>query len=124
MVMRPLLLAVITALTLLAHHSVDAVYDRAKQADFRATVTKVEWLNPHAHFWADVKMDGQTVNWEFELGSPNRLIKNGWSRYTLKKGDQITVTALPARNGSPRAAATAVSWTDGRHMQNYDLFDQ
>ncbi len=122
--MRAICLFLLTAFTLLAHHSVDAVYDRTRQSDFRATVTKVEWLNPHAHFWADVKMNGETVNWEFELGSPNRLIKNGWSRYTLKKGDEITVTALPARNGAPRAAAQAVSWPDGRHMQNYDLFDQ
>jgi hypothetical protein len=69
-------------------------------------------------------MNGRAATWEFELGSPNRLIKNGWSRYTLKQGDQITVTALPARNGSNHAAATAVAWPDGKRMANFDLFDQ
>lgn len=113
------------AFSLQAHHSVDAVFDRTKEARFQATVTKVEWLNPHAHFWADVKSgDGTVENWEFELGSPNRLMQHGWERYTLKRGDRVTVDALPARNGSSHAAVQAVVLPDGNRMANYDLFDR
>jgi hypothetical protein len=122
--MRLLCLCALSAVGLLAHHALDAVYDRGRRTDFQAVVTKVEWLNPHAHFWGDVRMGGQTVRWEFELGSPNRLMRNGWSRYTVKEGDRITVSAIPARDGSPHAAATAIAFPDGRRMQNFDLFDE
>ena len=59
------------ALPMAAHHSFDAEYDRTKSRDFTGTVTKVEWMNPHARFYMDVKdADGKVTNWEFELGSP------------------------------------------------------
>lgn len=110
--------------TLPAHHAVQAVYDPSKEIDLQAVVTKVEWLNPHAHFWADVQTDSGVSSWEFELGSPNRLMAHGWQRYTLKPGDRVTVRALPARDGSPRAAVESVKWADGAQRANYDLFDR
>jgi hypothetical protein len=115
--------ALLAAFALQAHHSIEAVYVR-KPVNFRVTITKVEWLNPHARFWADVPdSGGKPVRWEFELGSPNKLIKGGWDRYTLKHGDQVTVTALPARDGSRQASVQAVIWPDGRKRSNFDLFD-
>lgn len=115
--------ALLTAGVLEGHHSIEAVYVR-KPVNFRVTVTKVEWLNPHARFWADVPDEaGKTARWEFELGSPNKLIKGGWDRYTLRGGDQVIVTALPARDGSRQASVQAVTWPDGRKRSNFDLFD-
>src|ERR1700759_5676436 len=71
------------ALPLAAHHSFDAEYDRGKTRDFEGTVTKVEWMNPHARFYLDIKEpDGKVVNWEFELGSPNGLLRSGWKKYS------------------------------------------
>jgi hypothetical protein len=86
------LMLALSAMPLLAHHAFVAVFDLSKQRDFKGTVTQIEWLNPHAHFFLDVvEPSGKTVRWEFELGSPNALMQHGWTRYTLKKGDMVTV---------------------------------
>src|SRR5580704_2775744 len=64
-----------------AHHSFAAEYDNAKPIALTGTVTKVEWMNPHARFYINVKDDkGAVTNWEFELGSPNALMRLGWTR--------------------------------------------
>ena len=77
----------LSAAPLWAHHAFVAVFDLSKQRDFKGTVTRVEWLNPHARFALDVvEPSGKTARWEFELGSPNALMQHGWTRYTLKKG--------------------------------------
>jgi hypothetical protein len=105
------------SLPLLAHHSFDAEYDRAKQREFKGTVTKVEWMNPHARFYVDVvEPDGKVVNWEFELGSPNGLMRNGWKRDSLKKGDVISVLGNLAKDGSNLANARNVTLSDGRRV--------
>jgi hypothetical protein len=68
-----------TAAPVLAHHSFAAEYDNAKPITLTGLVTKVEWMNPHARFYLDVKDDKEKVtNWEFELGSPNGLARRGW----------------------------------------------
>src|SRR5271169_298610 len=73
----------------LAHHSFAAEYDAKKPVTLKGTVSKVEWTNPHARFYIDVKDEsGNVVNWNFELGSPNVLRLQGWKRDTLKVGDQ------------------------------------
>jgi hypothetical protein len=109
---------------LLAHHALVAVFDVNRQRDFRGTITKVEWLNPHAHFVLDVpQAGGKTVSWEFELGSPNALMKHGWTRYTLKKGDMVTVTADLARDGSNFAHARAITLAGGVRVCDYDRFN-
>ena len=129
MTARPLRLAAGLALAmstapLWAHHALVAVFDPSKQRDFQGTVSKVEWLNPHAHFFLDVvQPNGKTARWEFELGSPNALMQHGWSRYTLKKGDMISVTGDLARDGSNLAHARSVTFAGGSRICDYDRFN-
>ena len=80
-------------------------------------VTKVEWTNPHARFYVDVKDDnGKVTNWNFELGSPNVLIRQGWRRTSLKEGDRVTVDGYLAKDGSNFANARSVILSDGRKV--------
>jgi len=102
------------ALPAVAHHSFDAEYDGNKTIVLMGVVTKVEWMNPHARFYVDVKEnDGSVTNWNLELGSPASLIRRGWTRKSLKVGDQITVKASLAKDGSKMANARSVTLADG-----------
>jgi len=79
------------------------------------TVTKVEWTNPHARFYIDVKdANGTATNWNFELGSPLVLRRQGWTRDSLKEGDQVTVEGYPAKDGAKLASAKKITLADGR----------
>ena len=107
----------LAAVPMLAHHSFSAEYDRAKTISLKGTVTKVEWMNPHARFYVDVKDDGGKVtNWEFELGSPNGLMRQGWTRNSLKPGDVITVNGSRAKDGSNLVNASNVAFEDGKRV--------
>jgi Family of unknown function (DUF6152) len=100
-----------------AHHSFAAQYDPQMPITFMGVVTKVEWLNPHARFYVDVKDDkGAVSNWECELASPNGLMRIGWKRDSLKIGDQITVEGFRARDGSLEANTQSVTRADGTKM--------
>jgi hypothetical protein len=93
-----------------AHHAFTAEFDAKKPIKLTGTVTKFEWTNPHAWFYIDVKDDGGTVtNWGFEMNSPNMLLRNGWTRNSLKVGDVITVEAFGARDGSHIGNAKSVT---------------
>jgi hypothetical protein len=101
----------------LAHHSFAAEYDAKKPVTLKGTVTKVEWTNPHARFYLDVKDESGTVtNWNFELASPNVLTRNGWTRHSLNVGDQITVEGAQAKDGSQMANARTVTLSDGKRI--------
>lgn len=100
-----------------AHHSFAAEYDNSKPITLTGTVTKVEWMNPHARFYINVKDDkGQVTNWEFELGSPNGLARRGWTRNSMKEGDEVTVDGYLAKDGSNLANARNVKLVDGRKL--------
>jgi hypothetical protein len=100
-----------------AHHSFAAEYDSAKPISLKGEVTKLEWMNPHARFYVDVKDDsGKVTNWELELGSPNGLMRRGWTRNSLKPGDTITVDGYLAKDGAHLANARTVSLADGRKI--------
>ena len=104
---------VIAARPLIAHHSFAAEFDAAKPFTLTGKVTKVEWMNPHSFFYIDV-IDEQTkavTNWAMELGSPNGLMRAGWTRNTLKVGDEVTVEGSLAKNGSPTGNARSVVMT-------------
>jgi hypothetical protein len=100
-----------------AHHSFAAEYDSKKPVTLTGTVTKVEWLNPHVRFYADVKdPQGAVVNWEFELGSGTSLVRQGWTRNSLKPSDVIKVEGFLARDGSRLVNAVTVSTADGKKL--------
>ena len=112
--MKRLLLAglamvVISAATAAAHHSFAAEFDAAKPFKMTGTVTKVEWQNPHTFFYIDVTdAAGKVTNWAMELGSPNGLMRNGWTRNTLKIGDAVNVEGSLARSGRPLGNARSI----------------
>ncbi len=100
-----------------AHHSFAAEFDSNKKVTLTGTVTKVEWSNPHARFYIDVKDDGgKVVNWDFELASPNGLMRRGWTRNSLKPGDLVTVVGYGAKNAAYVGNAFSITMSDGRKM--------
>jgi hypothetical protein len=102
---------------MLAHHSFAAEYDSTKPIKITGTVSKVEWMNPHARFYVDVKEGNGTVsNWNFELGAIPVLLKQGWTKNSLKAGDTVTVAGSLAKDGSNTASATSVVLADGRKV--------
>jgi len=105
------------AVPVLAHHSFAAEFDRSKPVSLTGTVTKVEWANPHARFYIDVKDEnGKVNNWDFELASPNGLMRRGWTRNSLKIGDVVTVTGWAAKNAPYVGNTAAVTLSDGRKV--------
>ena len=85
----------------LAHHAFAAEYDAKKPVKLTGTVTKLEWLNPHTWFYVDVKDEsGKVTNWGFEMGSPNGLMRQGWTRSSMKFGDEVTVEGSRAKDSS------------------------
>jgi len=107
----------VAAVPALAHHSFEAEYDAKKPLTVTGTVTKMEWMNPHARFYVDVKDEsGKVTNWNFELGNPNVLKRQGWSRDALKAGDTVTVEGYLAKDGSNLANARRVTLADGRKV--------
>ncbi len=103
--------------TALAHHSFSAEFSRDLPVEVTGAVSKVEWMNPHARFYVDVKDDkGETVTWNFELTTPNLLMRKGWTRNSLKVGDMITVKGWRARNDPHVANANSVKLANGREL--------
>lgn len=96
----------------LAHHALATEYDLNRSVTVAGTVTKVEWTNPHVRLYLDTHPPGGSgpMHWELEMASPNLLVLNGLSIDSLRIGDQVTVTAYPARNRSNRGYALKVSY--------------
>jgi hypothetical protein len=94
----------------MAHHSFSAEYDSSKKVELKGIVTKVDWMNPHVYFYMDVKDDnGEITNWALEMGPPNGLQRNGWTRNTMKVGDEVVVEGTLAKDGSKQANARSVT---------------
>ena len=95
-----------------AHHAFAAEFDANKPIKLTGAVTKVDWRNPHTWFFIDVKDEtGKVTNWGLEMGSPNGLMRLGWTRNSMKIGDVVTVEGSRARDGSNIANAQAVVLT-------------
>ena len=115
----------VCAIPLLAHHSGAAEFDSTKKIELTGTVTKMDWVNPHAHFFIDVKgKDGKVVNWNLELASPSILIRNGWRRDSVKEGDTVTVTGSQARDGSNLGIAQTIVFPDGRKLNFLSAYEE
>jgi hypothetical protein len=109
--------SLVVATPVLAHHSFSGEYDSTKPVTLTGKVTKVEWTNPHARFYIDVKGDdGKTTNWNLELASPNVLKRQGWASSSLKEGDVVTVEGSLARSGAKMANARVVTLADGSRV--------
>jgi len=107
-----------SAPAVLAHHSFAAEFDASKPFKFTGKVTKVEWMNPHTFFYIDVVDEsGKVTNWAMEMGSPNGLMRLGWTRNSMQVGDEVTVEGSLAKDGSPTGnARTVVMAKDGKRL--------
>ena len=100
-----------------AHHAFAAEFDVNKPVKVNGTITKIEFLNPHAWLYVDVKdPDGTTTNWRFELGAPNALIRLGWKTDTVKAGTEVEITGFRAKSGGPVANGRSIKLPDGREL--------
>ena len=93
-----------------AHHSFSAEFDANAPIEVTGAVQKIEWLNPHVWFFMDVEDDeGDVTSWAMEMGSPNQLVRAGWTRRTMSIGDVVTVQGSRARDGSDTASTRMVT---------------
>lgn len=111
LVCAAILLSITLSRSAAAHHSFAAEYDATKPVKLTGKVTKLEWENPHTYFYIDVKdaTTGQVANWSIELGSPNSLMRLGWTRKSMKIDDVVTVEGSLAKDGSKLVNARTVS---------------
>ena len=107
-------LIVAAAAPVFAHHSFAAEFDASKPINLTGSLTKLDWINPHARLFIDVKgSDGKVVSWEVELGPPAILLRNGWTKNSVKAGDMLTVNGSLAKDGTNLANARTVTLADG-----------
>ncbi len=100
-----------------AHHSFSAEFDAAKTVEFKGTVTKLEWMNPHAWVYIDAKdANGTVEHWQCETGAPNELVRRGWRRNDLKVGDQVSVKGFLAKVGGNTCNAREIVLPDGKKV--------
>ena len=107
----------LSAVPVWAHHAFAAEFDADKPIKFKGTVTKMEWINPHAWIHIDVKgEDGKVTAWMIEAAAPNALLRRGWTKNSLPAGTQIVVEGYQAKDGTNRANGSLITFTDGRKL--------
>jgi hypothetical protein len=100
-----------------AHHAFAAEFDSDKPIKFKGTVTKMEWINPHAWIHIDVKgEDGTVTPWMIEAAAPNALLRRGWTKNSLLSGTEIMVEGYQAKDGANRGNGSVITFTDGRKL--------
>ena len=100
-----------------AHHAFAAEFDADKPIKFKGTVTKMEWINPHAWIHIDVKGDDGTVtSWMIEAAAPNALLRRGWTKSSLLAGTEIVVEGYQAKDGANRGNGSVITFTDGKKL--------
>jgi len=100
-----------------AHHAFAAEFDVNQPVKVKGTLTKVEWVNPHAWIYVDVKgADGKVVNWHFELGPPNALFRLGWKKDSIPTGIEVEITGYRAKSAEAVANGRSITLPDGREL--------
>jgi hypothetical protein len=100
-----------------AHHSFVAEFDASKPVKLQGTVTKMEWINPHAWIHVDVKAsDGEVTSWMVECGSPNTLLRRGFTKNSITAGMEVIVEGYQAKSGANKANGRDVTFPDGRKL--------
>ena len=106
-----------TATPVWAHHAFAAEFDSTKPVKLKGTVTKMEWINPHAWIHIDVKDENGTVtNWMIEAAAPNALLRRGWNKNSLPAGTEILVEGFQAKDQSNRANGSVITFTNGKKL--------
>jgi hypothetical protein len=104
-----------SGLPALAHHAFSSEFDTSKPITLEGAVTRIDWENPHVHYYINVAQpDGSVVNWACETGGPNRLAKRGWTRDSLKPGDKVVVHGFPAKDASHSVDGRKVTLANGQ----------
>ena len=111
------LLAALTAKPVAAHHAFNAEFDAKRPVKFKGTVTKMVWVNPHAWIYIDVKKaDGSVEEWMVEAGTPNTLLRRGFTKQSLPAGTEITVDGYQSKDGSLRANGRDLTLPNGQTL--------
>ena len=109
--------ALVAAMPLQAHHAFSAEFDSTKPVKLHGTVTQMEWINPHAWIHIDVKnSDGTVTNWMIEGGSPNTLLRNGFTKASLPVGTEIVIDGYQSKDGTNKANGRDITFPDGRKL--------
>jgi hypothetical protein len=107
----------VASLPVLAHHSFAAEYDSSKSVTIKGKFVKMDWVNPHSWIWVDVTgPDGKTVTWRAEALPPNGLYRQGWTKNSLKAGEDITISGFLAKDGDNLMWSSSVVNGEGRRM--------
>lgn len=115
-VLLTLVAVLASGLSIAAHHSFAAQYDRNKPVTLKGTVTKLEWANPHVYFYIDVADGGTLTNWAIEGGAPSTLYRAGWRKDSAKIGEVVTVDGFLAKDGSKLVNMQNAVLADGRKL--------
>ena len=110
-------IVILIPVSLAAHHAFAAEFDRAKPVKVQGSVVKVEWTNPHIWIYLDAKDEkGAIAHWQCEGGSPNTLTRQGWTKESLKQGDQVTIDGYRAKDGSNVCNSSSVTLAGGKKL--------
>jgi len=111
------LTAALLSVPLLAHHAFQAEFDDQKPVTLKGKVTQMEWINPHSWIHIDVVgPDGKVTNWTVECGSPNIMLRRGFTKRSLEAGVELTVKGYQAKSGLMRANGSSVTFADGKKL--------